>query len=146
MDQRTQTIQLLIDSRLEDTVLVAMAVRGLCAMTGLTAEEINRIELCVVEITNNAIEHAYSSASGHSVEVMINLTTDEMEIVVSDWGQAMAALQSAGMSDMQNITAADPESWSCSGRGLNIVEQLMDDVSYISSDGKNSFYMSKKLT
>ncbi|WP_211828856.1 ATP-binding protein [Kistimonas asteriae] len=145
MEPRTQTIQLLIDSRLEDTVLVAMAIRGLCAMTGLTAEEVNRVELCVVEITNNAIEHAYSSALGNAVEVVINLSTDELEIVVSDWGQAMAAVQSSGMSDLQHLTAADPESWSCSGRGLNIVEQLMDDVSYISSDGKNSFYMSKNL-
>ncbi|OQX35762.1 MAG: hypothetical protein B0D91_10175 [Oceanospirillales bacterium LUC14_002_19_P2] len=145
MEPRTQTIQLLIDSRLEDTVLVAMAVRGLCAMTGLTAEEVNRIELCVVEITNNAIEHAYSGAAGNAVEVMINLSIDELEIVVSDWGHAMESVQNGGVSDMQNLTAADPESWSCSGRGLNIVEQLMDDVSYISSDGKNSFYMSKKL-
>ncbi|GAA4651661.1 hypothetical protein GCM10023116_39450 [Kistimonas scapharcae] len=146
MEPRTQTIQLLIDSRLEDTVLVAMAIRGLCAMTGLTAEEVNRVELCVVEITNNAIEHAYSGVSGNTVEVMINLDIGELEIVVSDWGQAMESVQSGGVSDMQNLTAADPESWSCSGRGLNIVEQLMDDVSYISSDGKNSFYMSKKLS
>lgn len=145
MESRTRTIRLLIDSRLEDTVLVAMAVRGLCAMTTLTIEEVNRVELCVVEIVNNAIEHAYCGVSGNTVEVMINPGTDELRIVVSDWGQPMASVQMDAASDMPDPTVEDPESWSCSGRGLKIVEQLMDDVSYISSNGKNSFCMSKKL-
>lgn len=146
MEKRAQSIRLLIDSRLEDTVLVAMAVRGLCAMTELTEDEVNRVELCVVEITNNAIEHAYNHASGQVVEVVINLKADALEIVISDWGRAMSNVQESDSTDRQDISTTDLDAWSCSGRGLNIVEKLMDDVSYRSSEGKNSFCMSKKLS
>lgn len=146
MEQRTQTIQLLIDSRLEDTVLVAMAVRGLCAMTGLTADEVNLVELCVVEITNNAIEHAYAGKAGHDVEVVVCLTAAELEIVVSDRGKSMVEIPEARRAGEKIVSAAEPETWDCSGRGLSIVEQLMDEISYVSADGKNSFHMTKKLS
>lgn len=143
MKKQTQSVRLLIDSRLEDTVLVAMAMRGLCSMTGLAIDAVNRIELCTVEIMNNSIEHSYRNESGHTVEVLVDLSSDKLEIVVSDWGVTMDVAQKR--SSEQDTASMDVNSWGSSGRGLNIVEQLMDDVRYDSFDGKNSFYMSKKL-
>ncbi|WP_020583549.1 ATP-binding protein [Endozoicomonas elysicola] len=143
MDEKGQTVRLEIDSELANTTLVAMAVRGLCAMTTLSPVEVNRVELCVVEIVNNAIEHAYGSEKGHKVEVSVNLLKSYLTLTISDWGKPM----DEGKLGDKNfpVDADDPAAWLCSGRGLPIVQSLMDKVEYQSVDDKNSFIMSKQI-
>ncbi|AMO56706.1 hypothetical protein GZ77_03010 [Endozoicomonas montiporae] len=138
-------LSLQIDSQLSNTTLVAMAVRGVCAMTTLSPVEINRLELCLVEIVNNAIEHAYGNEPGHPVEVCIGLDKTTMNISVSDWG---ASIPGNVIKDQEpeEINPDHPESWLCSGRGLHIVNKLMDTVDYdTTEEGKNIFTMSKAL-
>ena len=144
MPDSSQQLTLQIDSQLTNTTLVAMAVRGVCAMTTLSPVEINRLELCLVEIVNNAIEHAYNNEAGHPVEVCVGLDKTTMNISVSDWGSSIPR----DVMDNQRPEEIDPEhpeSWLCSGRGLHIVNKLMDQVAYETDEGKNSFIMSKAL-
>ena len=140
-----QSITLSIGSRLEDTVLVAMAVRGVCGMTSLSIEEVNRVELCVVEVVNNAIEHAYKGRENGVVEVDVVLDpVKSLEIIVSDRGRAM----DTPLSPQQSMSVPDPDdpdTWLSSGRGLPIVERLMDTIHYESSNGRNSFHMVRQL-
>ena len=83
--KKAQKLLLIIDSCLQDTVLAAMAVRSTCELVSLSPEEINRVELCLVEVVNNAIIHGYGSESGHAVEIEVRLLAEEaLEIVVSD--------------------------------------------------------------
>ena len=89
MSESSQLLKLQIDSQLSNTTLVAMAVRGVCAMTTLSPVEVNRLELCLVEIVNNAIEHAYNNEAGHPVEVCVGLDKTTMNISVSDWGTSI---------------------------------------------------------
>ena len=144
MSDLAQEIKLEIDSQLPHTTMVAMAVRGLCAMTTLSPVEINRLELCLVEIVNNAIEHAYGNESGHPVEVSVGLSKEKIVITVSDRGQKMPA-EILSDREESEMDPERPETWLCSGRGLHIVDKLMDKVNYISKDGKNSLEMVKKL-
>ena len=144
MSETSQLLKLQIDSHLSNTTLVAMAVRGVCAMTTLSPVEINRLELCLVEIVNNAIEHAYGNEAGHPVEVCVALDKTTMNISVSDWGASIPGEVIAGQQS-EEIDPEQPETWLCSGRGLHIVNKLMDVVSYETDEGKNSFMMSKKL-
>ncbi|MGI9279400.1 MAG: ATP-binding protein [Endozoicomonas sp.] len=140
----SQVLKLEIDSQLSNTTLVAMAVRGVCAMTTLSPVEINRLELCLVEIVNNAIEHAYENEAGHPVQVCVDLDKTMMNIAVSDWGQSIPdeVIQDR---DELPVDPEHPETWLCSGRGLHIVNKLMDQVSYETDEGKNSFIMKKEL-
>lgn len=142
-DDQGQTLRLEIDSDLANTTLIAMAVRGLCAMTALSPVEVNRVELCVVEIVNNAIEHAYGHEKGHKVEVAAHLAQSALTLTVSDWGKAMVKgkLESASMP----VDLDDPALWLDSGRGLPIVQNLMDSVSYHRDGDKNSFVMLKHI-
>ena len=144
MPDSNHQLRLQIDSQLSNTTMVAMAVRGVCAMTTLSPVEINRLELCLVEIVNNAIEHAYGNEAGHPVEVCIGLDKTIMNISVSDWG---ASIPNEVIEDHEpeEINPDHPESWLCSGRGLHIVNKLMDAVDYTSEEGKNIFSMSKEL-
>ncbi len=138
-----QTVRMEIDSELANTTLVAMAVRGLCAMTTLSPVEVNRVELCVVEIVNNAIEHAYQKQKGHKVEVGVDLLQSSLTLTVSDWGLQM----DHNKLDVKILTTDpdDPSAWLGSGRGLPIVQSLMDQVEYKSEGEKNSFIMSKQI-
>ncbi|WP_252179930.1 ATP-binding protein [Endozoicomonas sp. 4G] len=140
----SQELKLEIDSQLANTRLVAMAVRGLCAMTTLSPVEVNRLELCLVEIVNNAIEHAYDNQAGHPVEVCVSLDKTMINISVSDWGQT---IPDEVMQDKAEkvVDPEHPEIWLCSGRGLHIVKKLMDHVAYESNQNKNSFIMKKEL-
>ena len=144
MPDSKQLLRLQIDSQLSNTTLVAMAVRGVCAMTTLSPVEINRLELCLVEIVNNAIEHAYGNEAGHPVEICVWLKKTSMNISVSDWGISIPS-DVIDSQEPEEINPDHPESWLCSGRGLHIVNKLMDDVSYETEEGKNSFIMSKAL-
>ena len=144
MTDSNQLLRLQIDSQLSNTTLVAMAVRGVCAMTTLSPVEINRLELCLVEIVNNAIEHAYGNEAGHPVEICIGLDKTSMNISVSDWGSSIPS-DVIDSQEPEEINPDHPEAWLCSGRGLHIVNKLMDDVSYETDEGKNSFIMSKAL-
>ncbi len=138
-----QHLKLSINSYLKDTVLVAMAVRGVCAMTSLSQTDINRFELCVVEVVNNAIEHAYCGEGGHQVEVDVFYTPDRsLEVVVSDFGTPMVP---QGKTELQPLDPLNPDTWTASGRGLPIVERLMDKTRYQSSNGRNSFHMIRTL-
>ena len=142
-DDQGQTLRLEIDSELANTTLVAMAIRGLCAMTALSPVEVNRVELCVVEIVNNAIEHAYGNESGHKVEVVAHLGPSDLTLTVSDWGMTMGRgkLESASLP----VELDDPALWLDSGRGLPIVHSLMDSVHYQRDGNKNSFVMRKRI-
>ncbi len=142
---KPQRITLSIGSHLEDTVLVAMAVRGVCGMTSLSTEDINKIELCVVEVVNNAIEHAYKGLDNELVEVDVLLDPAKaIEIIVRDQGVSMDPALGMGTS-MSVPDPNDPETWLASGRGLPIVERLMDEVRYESNDQGNAFHMIRQL-
>ena len=142
-DDQGQALRLEIDSELANTTLIAMAVRGLCAMTALSPVEVNRVELCVVEIVNNAIEHAYDYEKGHKVEIVVYLGPTALTVTVSDWGKPLAKgkLESASLP----ADPDDPALWLSSGRGLPIVHSLMDSVNYQRDGNKNSFIMCKYI-
>ena len=142
-DDQGQTLRLEIDSDLANTTLIAMAVRGVCAVTALSPVEVNRVELCVVEIVNNAIEHAYGHEKGHKVEVAAHLDQSGLTLTVSDWGKPMVKgkLESASLP----VDLDDPALWLDSGRGLPIVQSLMDSVYYQRDGDKNSFVMLKRI-
>ena len=139
-----QQIRMEVDSALPNTALIAMAVRGLCALTVLSPVEVNRLELCLVEVVNNAIEHAYGNQPGHMVEATVTLEESQLSITVSDWGGAIPAIK-LEENEPQEVGSDIPESLLSRGRGLHIVRNLMDTVEYNSHQGKNSLLMVKQL-
>ena len=142
--KKAQSIRFEVDSVLTNTSLVAMSVRGLCAITTLSPVETNHLELCLVEVVNNAIEHAYGNQPGHTVEVVVELEKTLLTITVSDWG---SSIPQSNLEDKipAGVDSDSPETVLCSGRGLHIVRSLMDTVEYSSHQGRNDFSMAKNL-
>ena len=135
-------IKLTIDNQLENTPLVAMAVRGLCSLENLSSQEINRMELCVVEAINNAIQHAYAAdeKNHHTIEIIVEFTaTKKITFHIVDYGKTIDHFQEKLSQTIQSKTNHTME---LGGRGLMIIHKIMDEISYHSHQGRNCLTMS----
>ena len=135
MKKAGKTIHLSIESRLSDVALVGHAVRGVCAFSPLDSEAYGEVEVCVVEAVNNAITHAYRREEGFRVEAAITLHHDRISFEISDCGQPIRDFtQPRSLEFDPAVVNSIPEN----GMGLFIIETIMDEVSYHSSNGRNT--------
>lgn len=136
------TIQ--IDSDINNIALAACAIRGVCRLLSFSEDEKAQVELCVAEVINNSIEHAYAKQAGHNIWIDCRLKDDLIELDILDKGTAMDprilenVSTEAAVPDPEN-----PKTWNLRGRGLMIVKSYMDRISYHSENGVNYFSMSK---
>ena len=139
-------IKLSIESKLENVSLIGMAINKLCSLTPLSDVESYQIEFCAVEAVNNSIIHAYGREAGHEVEVVFTLYGDMFILDVYDTGKAMdqSYLKKANISSFEN-DPNDLDNIPESGRGLAVIKETMDSMTYETKDGKNCFTMTKKL-
>ena len=118
-------------------------MRAVCAGAGFSAAVAAEVELSVVEVVNNAIEHAYREGTGE-VRVSLQLGDDAIEVQVRDTGLAMPegilAKAATPQFDPAQISSL-PEG----GMGLGIVKDLMENLRYESRDGHNVLTMSRRL-
>lgn len=139
----TRTISLSIESRPECIELLGCALQGLCRLTGLSAADIAKIELAVVEAANNVFEHAYRNQPGRLLVVEFQLATDRVSLLVRDAGEAMDPRKLAA--ELAEPSPVSPETWHARGRGLTIIKSCMDSVEYQVRDGVNTLAMSRTL-
>lgn len=141
-------LDLAIDSDLGNVSLLAVAVNRVCLQLGLDDLTAGHVELCVAEAVTNSICHAYHGMQGHSVELMLSADAGELRIEVADRGAPMPADQQQRLARTNkdaDFPAMDRRSLPEGGRGLQIIRDLMDQVSYISEGKQNRLIMSKKL-
>lgn len=132
-------IKLIIDSDLTNVSLIGITVNKICTQIPLNKIEAYQIELCVVEAVNNAIKHAYKNETGHDVTVFIKLYLDRITFLVCDTGKTMELKQPADL----KFDPADLENLPESGRGLFIIHQIMDEVTYETIEDRNVLTMTK---
>lgn len=83
-----RSIELRIDSGLEDIRLVGVSVRAV-AEQFVAAARAQLIELCTVEIATNCVKHAYNGECGHTLRVCVSLVEDFFAVEVRDSGKAI---------------------------------------------------------
>ncbi len=139
-------IRLTIDSNLDDVSLVGIAVNRFATYAGVSEMDAFNIELCVTEAVTNCIKHAYGEQSGREVSVIFTLSKDEVVFEICDSGEPMDAekLSHAALVPHRNKDERI-DTLSESGRGLGIISEIMDDVSYGSEHGCNCLRVKKKL-
>jgi serine/threonine-protein kinase RsbW len=141
-------LDLVIDSDLSNVTLVAVAVNRVCLELGFDALRAGQIELCIAEAATNAIRHAYHGKPGHTVAVSLSADREELLAEVTDTGTAMppehqqTLVKGPKASDGQPF---DRRSLAEGGRGLQIIYQLMDKVSYVSEERHNRLIMATRL-
>lgn len=134
------------ESSLEVSRNIVNDVKAYWAGIGLDPDVIDQIELCLVEMVNNAYEHAYHSEDGYPIELTSYLN-DKNELVteISDYGQSMSKdeFTKAVNNEFIEPDPDDPETWVTSGRGFIIVVQLTDNLEYVNLGDKNTFRLYK---
>jgi serine/threonine-protein kinase RsbW len=137
-----------IDSDLGNVSLVAVAVNRICAQLGLDEVSAGQVELCIAEAATNAIRHAYHDESGHTVTIALMASANQLHIEVSDSGTPMPAEQEHRLvhgTHVWELPTNDRSSLSEGGRGLQIIHDLMDEVSYVRVGNLNRLMMTKLL-
>ena len=135
---RGGTVRLTIDSRIDQVHLVGLAVRGICAALPLSEEDAYQVELCIVEATNNAVEHAYENRDGHEVSIVASVGGGALTLQVLDSGIPMD--WDSVQKKRANASLLDE-----GGRGFLIMESYMDQVSYGQVEDKNVLTLVKDL-
>ena len=140
-------VRFAVDSELENVSLVAVAVNSICRQLGLDAVNAGEVELCVAEAATNAIRHAYHDQPGQTVAIFLSATQEHLQIEVSDNGSPMPAEQEQRLlhgTQSVEFQAGDRMSLAEGGRGLQIIHDLMDEVSYFTADNVNRLRMIKQ--
>jgi len=141
-----ESICLTFNSDFNSGKLASMAIKGICLSTNLPLDDIDKIELCCVEVINNAIEHSYDEKlcgiSDKKIEAIINVSNINIKIIINNWGIPMKHPLNHYIHKYNNSLI---EELAICGRGLSIVNKVMDEFSYNMSDKKNTFLMIKHL-
>jgi serine/threonine-protein kinase RsbW len=141
-------LKLSIDSDLGNVSLVAAAVRSVCICLGLDRVAANQVELCTVEAVTNVIQHAYHGQPGHVVSVIVTIEIDQLRLEVVDSGTPMPVEYRERLlhgSDVFQIYDTERASLAESGRGLQIMHDLMDAVAYTLEGGFNRLQLTKHI-
>ena len=137
-------IKFIIDSDLTLIPLVGSAINKICLLTSLSQIECDQIELCAVEAITNSIKHAYGLKKGNDVEVEMSLYDDKITIKVYDEGVVMDKdLFEKIKRDSMKSYASDIQSIPESGRGIAIITEIMDELTYETKGKKGILTMTK---
>lgn len=97
-------------------------------------EEVRAVELAMVEASNNAIKYATDEGRSKGVSVEVISGAEQIELRVHDC--------TPGFEWPQRVQL--PEATAESGRGLFLINSLMDRVNYFRGQGQNCLVMSKR--
>jgi serine/threonine-protein kinase RsbW len=117
----TRTIT--IGSRLEELEAVHALITGLCRELGLSEETENALLIAVIEAGTNAIQHGNAFATDKSVDFRITVDPTEITVQVDDRGKGFHP-------ELVNDPTDPSHLLNPSGRGLYLMRQLMDEVTF----------------
>ncbi len=110
---------------------IAQAVSDFLRQQQWNDEQILDCELALVEACNNAIKYASPVGRRLPVLVQANCSPNDLELRVTD--------HTAGFSWPQVVALPGPEHES--GRGLYLIQAVMDEVDYVRGRGHNTLLM-----
>jgi sigma-B regulation protein RsbU (phosphoserine phosphatase) len=105
-------------------------------------EDINTIEVAVVEAANNIFKHSYELQEGLPIALTIYHNGQELEFLFHDNGPSFDPSEVKPL----NFTWDDIHDVPESGRGIYIINEIMDRVEYNRSNGNNFLKLVKKIT
>jgi serine phosphatase RsbU (regulator of sigma subunit)/anti-sigma regulatory factor (Ser/Thr protein kinase) len=105
-----------------------LGVRGFLAEQGLPAEELTNCELALAEACNNAINYAGEGGKRKPIEIEVFCSLTRVEFRVND--------HTPGFDWPERVELPDSESER--GRGLFLIQSLMDTSQYLRGAGENS--------
>jgi anti-sigma regulatory factor (Ser/Thr protein kinase) len=112
----------------------SVAIRSFLARQGVAEKELFSYELCVAEASNNAVEYAEGPSRNLKPIAEALLTPTQIELRVTD--------HTAGFTLLERIPPPSP--MANRGRGLFLIQSVMDEVRYLRGTNENILVMRKK--
>jgi serine phosphatase RsbU (regulator of sigma subunit)/anti-sigma regulatory factor (Ser/Thr protein kinase) len=128
------TLRLAFAPDLASVRTVATAVRNFLAGQDVAEQELFACELCITEASNNAVEYAFGAARELKLVAEALFTSAQIELRVTD--------HTSGFVLPERIAAPSPQKER--GRGLFLIQSLMDEVRYLRGATENILIMRKK--
>ena len=135
------TIIFRIPARFADVCLLGFSVNALFVNLGFSKVDTYKLELAVTESANNVVKHAYRFEEDNYIDLKFTTTEDQVSCTFVDTGRYENFLKNNGRSDIANDTTLLPPD----SRGICIICEVMDEVSYRRSNGKNILKLVKYL-
>jgi serine/threonine-protein kinase RsbW len=133
----TDTVELRMDARPENLVLVRLALGGVAARTSFGEDVVADLKLAVTEACTNAIEHAYAGDAGDN-EIVVRFALDDvlLSVEVQDWGVGFDA-------DVERVP--EDELRDHAGVGLMLIRSLTDELTIDSGSSGSTVSFAKRL-
>ena len=122
--------------------LIRLLVKSVMAVLGefLEKEVLYDLRLALTEACNNVYEHAYNGQAGDMEVRLLLLPGNYVQFDVLDWGKEC---EPSLYPTIQDVLL--PENIACSGRGIYIIQQLMDNLKLQRENGVNLLVMQKNI-
>lgn len=130
-----------IPARLVDARLLGFSVNALFVNLGFNEVETYQLELALIESANNIIEHAGLEKGTAQISMKFTVMNDKVVCTFVDKGTPIDFLLNHSPTDL----CGHIEKLPVSKRGLCIVCEVMDEVQYTRSKGKNILNLVKYL-
>lgn len=136
-----RSISFTIKNSFDNVSLATSSINKILAEEAFNESFCYDIELCMAEVLNNCIEHAYNGVEENTKEIKVffELSDSKLLFRVEDFGSKKEEIESIefdfSFDDIENL----PEG----GFGLSIISQIMDKVDYIFEDNKNITILEK---
>lgn len=125
-------------SRIENLEKIEQVSSKIASDAGFAESTVDDISIALTELVNNAIHHANKDNPYKKVTVVFTVGKDKLTISVRDEGNGFSPKNVGNPLEPNNIM-------SDSGRGLYLVEALMDDVEFKISKTGTEVIISKNF-
>ena len=131
---RPATLRLAFAPDIASAREVAIAIRNFLAEQGVAEKELFSYELCIAEASNNAVEYAEGPCRNLKPIAEALFTPTQIELRVTD--------HTAGFDLKERLPPPSP--MTDRGRGLFLIQSVMDEVRYLRGTNENILVMRKK--
>jgi len=114
----SRQVRLIIPARPEYIALCRLALTGLSRLHDFSQEVLEDLKLALTEACTNSVRHAYAEGASGKVEIVYELHSDRLEIVVSDEG--------GGFDPEAPLTGE--QALAEGGLGIAIIRAIADEV------------------
>ena len=125
-----------LESTQENVPLAGVAVRAISESQGFDPQSANMVQLALEEALTNVIRHAYQGRPGLNIELTVSAKPDRITLEIRHQGLGLASWPSK--------TTHPPDGLREGGRGIFLINNIMDQVSYSTREGASLLTMTKR--
>ncbi len=124
-----------------DVRLIGISVHAIFLDLGFSEVSAYQLELAITEAANNIVKHSYGFKRQETIHMKLSISSSQVKCVFVDTGKFENFLKNNGLDDIVTDTKGLPPS----NRGIFIICDVMDEVSYRRSGDKNILALVKYL-